>query len=161
MKNLTAIKKVEDAVQREKASLEKRIKELDGRLAKTRKGYDFVCKKCGIALKKSECGYRMWKYGRTEQDCQPMGDYDIWQTVSQEARYCCPKCGHDFGESYGLYDTLAQTRRYGRWEDGRPNLFQGWQFDEPMDEDIYVHKGKKLIRRHLPLKGKEAQRRAS
>lgn len=45
MKQLSVIKKVEDAVQREKASLEKRIKELDGRLAKTRKGYDFVCKK--------------------------------------------------------------------------------------------------------------------
>ena len=78
MKQLSVIKKIEDAVQREKASLEKRINELDG-----------------------------------------------------------------------------------RWEDGRPNLFQGWQFDEPMDEDIYVHKGKKLIRRHLPMKGKEAQCRAS
>lgn len=36
-----------------------------------------------------------------------------------------------------------------------------WQFDEPMDEDIYVHKGKKLVRKHLPLKGKEAQCRVS
>ena len=42
MKNLTAIKKAENAIKNEKVSREKRIKELDGRLAKTRKGYDFV-----------------------------------------------------------------------------------------------------------------------
>lgn len=110
----------------------------------------FVCEKCGMVFDKQECGYRIWEFGRTHQESQPMGDYDIWQTVAEEARYCCPKCGKDFKEQYGLYWEINHTPRYGRWDDDKTFLFEGWSYDKPKSKDIFVKKGKQFVPKTMP-----------
>lgn len=81
----------------------------------------FRCKKCGLAFKPNELGYKDWEVRKTKQECQPMGEYDIWQVVYHEHLACCPKCGHDFNVKVDSSEYISSTPRYSRWED-KPEL---------------------------------------
>lgn len=155
MKRLADIRKKEASIKKKMEALDKKKKALDRQLQTFRKGYDCVCKKCGIALKKDECGIRRWEVGNTLQDSQPMGDYDVWQTIHKEERYCCPKCGADFKEVVP-YSTIhiAASDKCGRWDDKRPDLFTGWHYEDPEpDYTVKSKKGATFVFRK-PIKGK-------
>lgn len=109
-------------MEREKADSQKRINRIAKNLEKTRGGYPFRCKKCGLAFRVSEIGYKLYETIRNRQECQPMGDYDIWQEVSSEKLGCCPKCGFNFKVPVAKSEIVHVTERYGRWDGRRPDF---------------------------------------
>lgn len=122
-KSLDEIGKVEKAAKAELEAVKKKFEAAKKKTEKTLREWPrmFRCKKCGIAFKVSELGYKDWEVRRTEQECQPMGEYDMWQEVERQHLACCPKCGHDFNVEVWHSDYIGSTPRYSRWED-KPEL---------------------------------------
>ena len=122
-KSLDEINKAEKAAKAELEAAKKKFEAAKKKAEKTLHEWPsmFRCKKCGIAFKISELGYKDWKVRRTEQEFQPMGEYDIWQVVERQHLACCPKCGHNFNVKVWHSDYVGSTPRYSRWED-KPEL---------------------------------------
>lgn len=117
MKKLKDIEAEQNKISSEISELEKQLKKLNEKLGKLANGWKFKCKKCGLAFRPNEIGYRDWEVRRTKMDCQPMGEYDIWQVVEKQHIACCPKCGKDFGVKAYYSDCISSTPRYSRWDD--------------------------------------------
>ena len=123
-KDLKDVNKRLKAADSEIAKAEKVLEKARDKRAKIASAWRFKCRKCGLAFKPGEIAYTKWRARRTHQECQPMGDYDIWQVESYEFRGCCPKCGRDFGVKVQPDEYISETQRYGRWDD-KPD----WQPD--------------------------------
>ena len=82
-KSLDEINKAEKAAKAELEAAKKKFEAAKKKAEKIQREWPhmFRCKKCGIAFKISELGYKDWEVRRTKQECQPMGEYDIWQVV--------------------------------------------------------------------------------
>ena len=122
--NLKNISRKLKTAEAEIAKAKKQLAKAEDKRRKLNEKYEFKCRKCGLAFKPEEIAYTKWRTRRTHQECQPMGDYDIWQVESYEFRGCCPKCGRDFGVKVQPDEYISETRRYGRWDD-KPD----WQPD--------------------------------
>lgn len=120
------LKKEEEKLKKAKAALDKKLKSLGA--------WKYRCKKCGLAFKPGELGYKDWEVRRTKMKCQPMGDYDIWQVVETQHLACCPKCGHDFGVRVYHSDFINSTPYYSRWEE-KPELKDDYK--RLVDKKIY------------------------
>lgn len=120
------LKKEEEKLKKAKAALDKKFSSLGA--------WKYRCKKCGLAFKPGELGYKDWEVRRTKQECQPMGEYDLWQVVERQHLACCPKCGHDFGVKVSYSDFISSTPRYSRWEE-KPELEEDYK--KPVSKKIY------------------------
>ena len=122
-KSLDEIDKAEKAAKAELEAAQKKFEAAKKKAEKILREWPrmFRCKKCGVAFKISELGYKDWEVRKTERKCQPMGEYDIWQVVERQHLACCPKCGHDFNVKVWYSDYVSSTPRYSRWED-KPEL---------------------------------------
>lgn len=76
----------------------------------------FRCKKCGLAFKVKELGYKTYEILRNDMRCQYGGDYDIRQIKERKYSVCCPICGKDFKVEAAPPDFLGSTNTYSRWE---------------------------------------------
>ena len=83
----------------------------------------FRCKKCGLAFKVNELGYKEYEVLRTDMECQYGGEYDIKQIKEREYSACCPVCGKDFKVEAAPTEYLDSTKTYSRWED-KPDFQQ-------------------------------------
>ena len=117
-KNLEDLTKAENAARDDVKALEKKLKAAEKKLEKLIMDYprSFRCKKCKLAFEVSELGYREYEVRRTEQECQPMGEFDVWQVVERQKLACCPKCGKDFNVKVDYSEYIDSTPRYSRWE---------------------------------------------
>lgn len=122
-KSLDEIDKAEKAAKAELEAAKKKFEAAKKKVEKIMREWPrtFHCKKCGRAFKTNELGYKDWEIRKTEQECQPMGEYDIWQVVELQHLACCPKCGHNFAIEVWHSDYIGSTPRYSRWED-KPEL---------------------------------------
>ena len=77
----------------------------------------FRCKKCGLAFKVNELGYKKYEVLHTDMDCQYGGEYDIKQVKEHRYSACCPVCGKDFKVEAAHPEHIGSTRTYSRWED--------------------------------------------
>jgi hypothetical protein len=115
----------------------KAAKEALSKLYSTRKALHaqsrFSCKKCGLAFRDKELGYRDWEVLRTKLRYLPMGDYDTWQVEETQHIACCPKCGKDFGIPVWYSDYSSSTPHYSRWED-KPDFQK--EYKKPVDKKI-------------------------
>ena len=110
------LKQVEAAEAKRKKEIKLLEKKLEN-LRRTHNTYPFRCRKCGLAFKHSEVGYKNWEVVVVKQQCQPMGEYDIRQDVEEQSLACCPKCGHNFGVKVDYSYPIRSTKTYSRWED--------------------------------------------
>ena len=126
MEQLSKIQAQEKALERqmekEKAESKKRIARIAKNLGKTRRGYPFRCRKCGLAFRTSEIVYKVHETIRNRHDFQPMGDYDVWQETVHERLGCCPKCGKNFLIPVAEPEIIDITDRYGRYDNRTPNF---------------------------------------
>ena len=83
----------------------------------------FRCKKCGLAFKVNELGYKEYEVLRTVMKCQYGGEYDIKQVKERKYSACCPVCGKDFKVEAASTVYLGSTKTYSRWED-KPDFQQ-------------------------------------
>ena len=122
-KNLDEINKAEKTAKAELEVAKKKFEAAKKKIEEIMRKWPrtFHCKKCRLAFKINELGYRDWEVRRTEQESKPMGEYDIWQVVERQHLACCPKCGHDFNVKVWHSDYVDSTPRYSRWED-KPEL---------------------------------------
>lgn len=77
---------------------------------------NFRCKKCGLAFKVKELGYKTYEILRHDMNSQYGGDYDIRQVKERKYSACCPICGKDFNVEAAPRDFLGSTATYSRWE---------------------------------------------
>ncbi len=114
-------------LQAEEAKRAKEIKLLEKKLENLRKPhntYPFRCRKCGLAFKHSEVGYKDWEVVEVVEKNMPMGDYDIREDFVEKSLACCPKCGHNFGVKVCYPKLIRSTKTYSRWDDDRPDLVE-------------------------------------
>ena len=81
MKDLKKLKSEIAQVERHRKAAKEALSKLDKKSAALSAQSRFSCKKCGLAFRDRELGYRDWEVLRTKQHCLPMGDYDIWQVA--------------------------------------------------------------------------------
>ena len=133
MKDLKKLKSEIAQVERQRKAAKEALSKLDKKSAALSAQSRFSCKKCGLAFRDRELGYRDWEVLRTKQHCLPMGDYDIWQVAETQHIACCPKCGKDFGIQVWYSDSLSSTPHYSRWED-KPDFQK--EYKKPVDKKI-------------------------
>ena len=124
MKSLKQLQAAEAKRAKEIRLLEKKLENL--RKRKPHNRYPFRCRKCGLAFKHSEVGYKDWEVVVVHQDCMPMGEYDIREDFERQSLACCPKCGHNFGIQVCYPNWIRSTKTYGRWED-RPDFVEPYE----------------------------------
>lgn len=90
-KSLDEIGKAEKAAKAELEAAKKKFEAAKKKTEKTLREWPrmFRYKKCGIAFKVSELGYKDWEVRRTEQECQPMGEYETWDKFEEMLRWKC------------------------------------------------------------------------
>lgn len=120
-KRLTELTKEKAMLAKKLAVANRVVKSIKHKQDELESTWKFHCKKCGLAFKTNEIGYKDWKVRRTKQEFQPIGEYDVrqlveWQVVETQHLACCPKCGKDFGEKVYYSDCNDCTPRYLRWE---------------------------------------------
>lgn len=124
MKSLKQLQAEEAKRAKEIELLEKKLENL--RKRKPHNSYPFRCRKCRLAFKHSEVGYKDWEVVVVKQRCLPMGDYDIKQVVEEQSLACCPKCGHNFGVKVDYSYPIRSTKTYSRWED-KPDFVEPYE----------------------------------
>lgn len=122
-KSLDEINKAEKTAKAELEAAKKKVEAAKKKVEKIMRKWPciFHCKKCGLAFEVGELGYREYEVRMTKQECQPMGEYDIWQVVERQRLACCPKCGKDFDVKVGYSEYVDSTPHYSRWKD-KPEL---------------------------------------
>lgn len=118
MKPLKQVEAAEAKRKKEIKLLEKKLETL----RRTPNTNPFRCRKCGIAYKHNEIGFKKYRRRVTKMEYVGVGDYDVHQVEFYEYLGCCPKCGYNFGVKVDYDEHICSTACYDRHQDDKPGF---------------------------------------